>query len=250
MEQSAIRQRPSGFAVCPHDTATAVQAWREFHARLNARFKLRTTFVEMDEFPAFEHALESGEFALAFLNPAHYAWARDAFGYVGVARPADSVEVARLISRRAQEGGMLTAGTVACVDVHLTTAALRGFRTRGVDLTPRFVESYAAVVEAVHQGHADYGIVYANYLGQSLTEEHPVQIALTQEVRLPHVLAVHPTLASHIAELQAFFFESPDAFAWTLELDISNWEPVHDVEYVASPREVATGNAGVTSAFA
>ncbi len=244
MEHSAIRARPTGFGVCPHDTATAVQAWREFHAQLNARFALRTTFVDIDQFPPFEEALERAEFAIAFLNPAHYARVRDEHGYVGVVRPADSHEIARLITLRTRACGSVTGGVVACVDAHLTTAAMRGLRTRGVDLTPRFVNSYAAVIEAVRQGDAEYGIVYANYLGESLTAEHPVQIVLAQEVHLPHVLAVHPALASHIPELQAFFLESPDAFGWALELDISSWELVPDADYAASPRDAATVDDG------
>jgi phosphonate transport system substrate-binding protein len=234
MENSAIRVRPAGFAVCPHDAAAAAVAWRTFHEHLNERFSLRTSFLALDQFPPFQDALDRGDFAIAFLNPSHYVRARDQQGYIAIARPADSLEIARLITLRTRACNIISEGAVACVDVHMTTAALHSLQARGVQLTPTFVESYAAVVEAVRQGDTPYGLVYGNYLGDSLTDASAVQIALAQVVHLPHVLAVHPTLASHIPELQAFFFDSLDAFTLSLDLGISSWEPVPETEYEAS----------------
>lgn len=237
MERSAVRQRPTGFAVCPHDAVAAACAWWVFCERLNERFSLGISFLSFDQFPPFEAALDRGEFAVAYLNPFHYARARDDQDYIAIARPSNSLEIARLVTVQARACSIVAAGAVACVDVHMTTAALQGLRARGVQLAPLYVESYEAVLEAVRRGDAPYGLVYDNYLGSSLNEESPLQIALAHVVHLPHVLAVHPTLASHLPELQRFFFDSLDAFRWTLDLGIDGWELVPEAEYVASPRD-------------
>lgn len=234
MERSTVRRRPTGFAVCPHDAVAAAYAWWVFCERLNARFSLGLLFHSFEQFPPFEMALDRGEFAVAYLNPFHYARARDNQDYVAIARPSNSLEIARLVALRTRASGMVAAGTVACVDVHMTTIALQGPRARGVQLAPIFVESYEAVLEAVRRGDAPYGLVYGNYLGSSLTEDGPLQITLAHVVHLPHVLAVHPTLASHVPDLQRFFFNSLDAFRWTLDLGIDGWELVAEAEYVAS----------------
>lgn len=215
------------FGVCPHDTAQNADSWALFNTRINRHLGLGSVFHLYLDFAEFSASLAEGSLLYAYLNPADYVRAKDEHGYIAVGRPVGRFDNALLIGRA--DAGPFdghTSGPLAVVPGYLATIALAELATEGIAAPLATYRSYAAVMVALRNESARFGITYNDHFaGTNAKSREGISVLREFHTGLSHVLAIHPSLAECAGRISDFL-HSPEGAAASEPVGISAWESV------------------------
>jgi phosphonate transport system substrate-binding protein len=233
--------------VCPHDTAKEPDRWFRLVQYLVQKLGSEVLFEISLDFQDFHENLHKAD--IVYANPTDALNLMTNQNYTLLVKPAGtSDEVVFVANTEVPNPTLESFGGVefaAVKGLMPTSIALHMLHERSiVPAGIRHKESWQAVISAIWNGEAQYGIIYKDtYDGLSEQGKGMVQAFATSDEKIAfHMLTIAPSLAERKAEIEQLLtgMHSDEKGQQVLsELHIAQWQPV-TTEEIARMQHVAT----------
>ena len=210
---------PLSFGVVPQSPpAELARQWGPLIEALARRSGVALQFATAPDIPTFEARLAAGRYDLAYMNPYHYTVFQRRPGYRAFAAeagrrlrgivvvPADST-LKDLEGLQGRTLAFPSPGSFAA-----TVLPLAELAQRGIDATPRYVNSHASVYLAVAAGlYPAGGGVQGTFAQAPADIRAKLRVLWSSQPYTPHAFAAHPrVVAASLSRVQAAMLAAVD----------------------------------------
>ncbi len=199
----AAESKIVGFGVGPQQSASELaKRWTPFLEYLGKKSGYSIQFQTSKDIPTYQHAMKSGQFDIAYINPYHYTLFHKAAGYDVFAQEKDATLTGVVVVRKDspyKSMADLNSKDFACPAPTALTATvmpMQKFKQLKVNVTPNYVTSHDSVYRAVAKGlYAAGGGELRTFNNMDPEIRDQLRILWSTTSLPPFVFAAHPRVS-------------------------------------------------------